>query len=513
MLFNSYTFVAVFLPILLVLAWLSGRAGRRDLVVPLLLGASLVFYAWWSLPFLGLLAGSILVNHALGRLILHRASRWQLWLGIAFNLALLGYFKYANFFIAQWNALLGTSVDNPPILLPLAISFFTFQQIAYLVDCRRGEAVRAGLMRYALFVCFFPQLIAGPIVRSTEVMPQLAELGRRLVPRARDLGPALSLFVIGLAKKVLLADNLALYATPVFVAADTGVPVTGAEAWIGALTYTLQLYFDFSGYSDMAIGLAWMFGVRLPVNFLSPYRATSITEFWRRWHITLSRFLRDYLYIPLGGNRRGRTQQFVNLMLTMLLGGLWHGAGWTFILWGGLHGAYLVINQAWAGVRRRLGWSRAAVSRPGRMLAWALTFAAVVLALVLFRAETLSGAGALLSATLGLEGFTLPRDYATLAPGLAAPLAAAGASFSGDQVLWALSKVELVLLLVVSFALILGCPNSARLFGLVTDERPDRLGRVLAWRPSAAWAVFTVALFAASLVAMTSVSEFLYYQF
>lgn len=521
MLFNSYSFVFLFLPSLLFLAWLLQRAGRQRLLAPLLLLASLLFYAWWSVPYLLLLAGSIVVNFFLGRRLQSRSpggAGW-LWLGVAFNLGLLGYFKYSNFFIHQLNTVAGLGLDNPPILLPLAISFFTFQQIAFLVDCRRGIAVRGGFTHYALFVSFFPQLIAGPIVRSTELMPQLAVAGQRLRNWSECLAPALTLFILGLAKKVLLADNLARYASPVFAAADGGVAITSAEAWIGTLAYTLQLYFDFSGYSDMAIALAWMFGIRLPVNFLSPYRATSITGFWRRWHITLSRFLREYLYIPLGGNRRGRGRQLVNLMLTMLLGGLWHGAGWNFVLWGGLHGLLLVLHRLWVALRGRF-WRRAgSAGLPARSLGWALTFIAVMSAWVLFRAETLDGAGAMLGAMYGVGGFTLPADYLSMLPSLAGPLAALGVSAGGDQVLWALSKLEMVLTLSVGLVIALAMPNTARLFDLVAagESRPDPGAVVhpssLRWQPRPAWALVALVMFGACLVSMTRVSEFLYFQF
>ncbi len=515
MLFNSYSFVFLFLPLLLVLAWLIQRAGRQQLMIPLLLLASLGFYAWWSLPYLLLLVGSIVVNYGLSRRLqdVSGTGRGWLWLGIAFNLGLLGYFKYANFFLDQMNQGMGLTLDNPPILLPLAISFFSFQQIAFLVDCRRGQAVRGGFTRYALFVSFFPQLIAGPIVRSVEVMPQLRDLARTRPDWASCLAPALTLFVLGLAKKVLLADHFALYATPVFSAADSGVSVTSAEAWIGALAYTLQLYFDFSGYSDMAIALAWLFGIRLPVNFLSPYRAANITDFWRRWHITLSRFLREYLYIPLGGNRHGKVRQLGNLLITMLLGGLWHGAGWNFILWGGLHGLFLVVHRLWVHLFQGSRRNSHPGSSMGRILAWAVTFVAVVSAWVLFRAETLDGAGLLLGAMYGQGGFSLPRDYLDMMPSLAGPLAGIGIESRGEQVLWAFSKVAMVLSLGAGLIIVLACPNTARLFALVESSPTDGNALSLAWRPGVTWYLLTVILFAACLVAMTRVSEFLYFQF
>ena len=328
--------------------------------------------------------------------------------GIAANLGLLGYYKYANFFVDNLNALLGNNLILETIILPLAISFFTFQQIAYLVDAYRGETHEYSFLHYALFVTFFPQLIAGPIVHHHEMLPQFA---RSTIYRlkAEHLAVGLTIFTLGLFKKVVLADGVAVYATPVFNAAEAGTALTFFEAWGGALAYTFQLYFDFSGYSDMAIGLARMFGIRLPLNFNSPYKATSIIDFWRRWHITLSRFLRDYLYIPLGGSRKGEARRLTNLLITMLLGGLWHGAGWTFVLWGGLHGCYLVVNNIWRKWRASRGHLH---STPvGRFFAWLLTMLAVIVAWVPFRAEGMGAIQIMLSAMFGLQGISLPTAW------------------------------------------------------------------------------------------------------
>ena len=296
------------------------------------------------------------------------------------------------------------------IILPLGISFFTFQQIAYIVDCAHDNVDTHGFFDYALFVTFFPQLIAGPIVYHRDMLPQIRSGDAFSFP-ITDLGIGSKIFAIGLIKKVVFADGMAVYATPVFEAADAGVALTFIEAWGGAFAYTLQLYFDFSGYSDMAIGLGRMFGLRLPINFRAPYKASSIIEFWRRWHITLSMFLRNYLYIPLGGNKRGRTRRWINLMITMLLGGLWHGAGWTFVAWGGLHGLYLCINHLWRFLADRSGIDLSA-SATGRFASWALTFVAVVIAWVFFRAETFDGAIGVLSGMAGLNGLILPEAWA-----------------------------------------------------------------------------------------------------
>ena len=343
MLFSSFIFILLFLPATL-LGWhIASRVAGGRFVLGVLVVASLFFYGWWNPAYLALLLVSITGNYVLG-LMLHQdqQSRIHLAAGITFNLGLLGYFKYAEFF-----SIGGTEYGSwrlEDVALPLAISFFTFQQIAYLVDVYRGESAERDPLRYVLFVSFFPQLIAGPIVHHKEMLPQFLGMGRTGVT-SRNLAIGGSIFLLGLGKKVLIADSLGGFADPMFNAVTAGVDPTLFEAWGVTLAYTFQIYFDFSGYSDMAIGLGAMFGLRLPINFNSPYKATSIIDFWRRWHMTLSRFLRDYLYIPLGGSRRNVPGRYVNLMIVMLLGGLWHGAGWTFILWGGVHGIYLVINH------------------------------------------------------------------------------------------------------------------------------------------------------------------------
>jgi alginate O-acetyltransferase complex protein AlgI len=315
---------------------------------------------------------------------------------------LLGWFKYANFFIHDVLRLNAPELD---IFLPLAISFFTFQQIMYLVESYRGDRVDAGLLPYAAFVAFFPHLIAGPIVRPREIMPQLLA-GDLAVPRAEHLAEGLTIFLLGLAKKLVLADTFAHFSDVGFAAAAQGAPLTLIEAWYAAASYALQIYFDFSGYSDMAIGLARMLNVRFPLNFTSPYKATNIAEFWRSWHITLSRFLRDHVYIPLGGNRQGETRRTVNLMATMLLGGLWHGAAWNFVLWGGLHGGYLVVQRLYP-------W------RLPLVVGRTLTLLAVIVAWVPFRASGLDATVAMLRGMAGCNGIALPQMIVHAFPSLA----------------------------------------------------------------------------------------------
>lgn len=345
MLFNSYEYLLVFLPTTLVGYFLFQHTGRATAAQVWLVAASLVFYSWWGMTYLPLIVMSIFVNYGVGTALGYSRIRFRKALlvgGIVFNLGLLGYFKYANFFTDNLNAL-GADIQIARIALPLAISFFTFQKIGYLVDSYRGETVGYDFLSYALFVTFFPQLIAGPIVHHKEIVPQFANSGnRRLVPD--NVATGLCILGIGLFKKVFIADTLAGWASPGF---DISPALSFTEAWATSLSYTFQLYFDFSGYTDMAIGTALMFNVRLPINFNAPYRATNIQEFWRRWHITLSNFLRDYLYVPLGGSRRSEMRTYANLLIVFLLGGLWHGASWMFVIWGALHGGALVIHRAW----------------------------------------------------------------------------------------------------------------------------------------------------------------------
>jgi alginate O-acetyltransferase complex protein AlgI len=396
MLFNSFVFLLAFLPAsLLIYHWL--RVTDRQMLAKLfLVGASIFFYGWWDVRYVPLVLVSIAVNFGISLLIERKPPRARLLviLGLALNLGLLGYYKYANFFVSTLDTLGGFDISMRKVVLPLAISFFTFQQIAYLVEVYKDRKAADSLTDYSLFVLFFPHLIAGPITHHKEMLPQFKVMGRGPLPYSY-VAVGLGILVLGLFKKSVVADSLAAICNPIFHAADQGHGLTPAAAWLGALAYTFQLYFDFSGYSDMAIGLGLMFGIRLPVNFASPYKSLSIIEFWRRWHISLSRFLRNYIYIPLGGNRKGEFKRHLNLMITMALGGLWHGAGWTFLLWGVLHGTYLVCNHFWSTLAPKGGGRARAVA------AWLLTFLAVVVAWVLFRATTLQGALSVLHSMAG----------------------------------------------------------------------------------------------------------------
>lgn len=465
MLFNSPVYIFLFLPIVLLGYFALSRYRLTQAAKSWLVAASLLFYGYWNPAYLPLILASMLVNYGLGT-VLGREQRQQrrtinnkaiLSVGVVLNLAFLGYFKYADFFLENLNLVLGTETRLLHLVLPLAISFFTFQQIAYLVDSYQHQTKEYDFLNYCLFVTFFPQLIAGPIVHHKEMMPQFARL-RNNVLNYRNLARGLFLFFIGLFKKVIIADTFAVWATQGF---DQSQILNLGDAWATSLAYAMQLYFDFSGYTDMAIGSALMFNVNLPLNFNSPYKGQNIQDFWRRWHMTLSRWLRDYLYVPLGGNRKGEARTLVNLFITFLLGGLWHGAGWTFIIWGALHGAATAFFKLWQGWGVRLP----------KWVGWFITFNFVNLAWVFFRATSYSDAIKVLSGMAGLSGVALPE----LLP---------------DNALW------------------------LSLFFLgVTVLAPNSLQLVERFRPTRGWAVLLVVVVVVSLFNLSRVSEFLYFQF
>ena len=528
MLFNSYSFIFLFLPVTFVVFFRLGY--RRPLHAAAWLAlASLFFYGWWNPAYVGLLLASIVFNYWVGLLLARdRPPAWLphrkgvLTFGIAVDLLVLGYFKYANFFLDSLNALAGAQLSVAEIMLPLGISFFTFTQIAFLVDTWQGKVKEYNFIHYTLFVTYFPHLIAGPVLHHKEMMPQFADPA--IYRRNYDhIAVGLTFFAIGLFKKAVLADGVAPYANLGFSAAAGGQPLTLLEAWGAALAYTFQLYFDFSGYSDMAIGLSRLFGVRLPLNFDSPYKARNIVEFWRRWHMTLSRFLRDYLYYPLGGNRKGKARRYVNLMITMLLGGLWHGAGWTYVVWGGLHGIYLVINHAWHGVRERLGMPAGAGTLLGNVIARGVTFVAVVIGWVFFRSPSVDSALSMLAGMAGLHGVALPTGLSGYMGSLPALLARVGIEFNlGSGTNFVLTYLWVGALFAVAFFL----PNSQQLLArhdpsLLAPD-PTRPGALplkpvpsfwIQWLPTRTWAIATGAMLGLGLLTLARTTEFLYFQF
>ena len=520
MLFNSYEFIFLFLPVVFGVFFMLGR-GSSYLAAAWLTLSSIFFYGWWNPVYVWLLLASIVFNFIVGSLISRSVaaqqrlrSRILLTIGVSVNLVLIAYFKYWNFFVGNISLMFGAVSHLSEIILPLGISFFTFTQIAYLADTYQGKVREYRFVHYALFVTYFPHLIAGPVLHHKEMMPQFA-LSENYRINWENIAVGLTIFFIGLFKKTVIADGIAGYVAPVFDAPAGGGVLTVLDAWGGALAYTFQLYFDFSGYSDMAIGLSRLFGVRLPLNFHSPYKAASVIEFWRCWHMTLSRFLRDYLYIPLGGNRNGVARRYLNLMVTMVLGGLWHGASWTFVVWGGLHGFYLLVNHAWRGLRARLTFLPRAGTWYGRAAARCLTFFAVVAGWVFFRAASVDVALSVLQGMLGLNGVVMPYRWLEKL-GAAGPwLAAHGVSFrdlpafSGGLLNWIV-----ILLLVVWF-----CPNTQQIMSayrpvLVMPKNWVAVGnRWWIWRPNAGWLIALIMLASYAILSLTEFSEFIYFRF
>ena len=378
MLFNSYAFIFVFLPLVFFVYFFLNKKRLSNLAKAFLVSASLFFYAYWSVYYLPILLGGIVFNFLVSKFLAKHQSKAILIFGIVCNLALLGYFKYADFLISNLNAIANTNLSLLHIALPLALSFVTFQQIAYLVDSYNKQTKENSFLNYCLFITFFPQLIAGPIVHHKEMMPQFANKFY-LIKNYKLIALGLFVFSMGLFKKSVVADIFSIFANAGF---DVEGNLTFLQAWATSLSYTFQLYFDFSGYCDMAIGLALLFNIRLPINFNSPYKALNIQDFWHRWHITLSRFLRDYIYIPLGGNRGGQSRTYLNLFFVFLIGGLWHGAAWTFVVWGALHGVAIVIHRCWQKLNFKLN----------KIIAWIITFNFVNFTWIFFRAKSFKDA-------------------------------------------------------------------------------------------------------------------------
>ncbi len=406
MVFSSLEFILLFLPFCIFIFYALHKTGYGRLVMPFLFLASLFYYGYWKPENIWIIIASIAMNFTLAKHIAKNSfSRKFLFIiGIVFNLSLLAYYKYTDFALSTLSALTNTDLPLTGIVLPIGISFFTFQQIAYLSDIytKKYNAGGESFISYCCFVCFFPQLIAGPIVHHSEMMPQFKNAKNQQI-NWENIYSGLFLLSIGLAKKLIIADSLAPIVTYGF---DTAPALGFLDACFTSIAYTLQLYFDFSGYTDMAIGCALFFNIHLPKNFDSPYKACDIQDFWRRWHMTLSRWLRDYLYIPLGGNRLGGTRTCINIFLTFLLGGLWHGAAWTFVLWGAMHGAALIIHRL---------WSQKYAKKLPTILGWSITFCFVNMAWIIFRALTFEDVWKFIQGFLGVNGlgFAYAFKYGT----------------------------------------------------------------------------------------------------
>ncbi|PPK57116.1 D-alanyl-lipoteichoic acid acyltransferase DltB (MBOAT superfamily) [Malaciobacter marinus] len=492
MLFNSYEFIFIFLPITFFIYFYLNSKRLIIASKGFLVFSSLFFYSWWNVAYLPLILVSMLFNYVIGNTLSQNNEEQKkglnktfskksiLIFGIVANVSLLGYFKYADFFIENFNLVTNSNIELLHLLLPLAISFFTFQQIAYLVDSYKAETKEYDFLNYALFVTFFPQLIAGPIVHHKEMMPQFANVKNK-VKNYRNIALGLFIFSIGLFKKVVIADTFAVWATAGF---DTATTLNFFEAWATSLSYTFQLYFDFSGYTDMAIGIALLFNIKLPINFNSPYKALNIQDFWRRWHITLSRFLRDYVYIPLGGNKKGSFRTYNNLMATFIIGGFWHGAGWTFIFWGFLHGLALSVHRIWQNLGFKM-WT---------WLAWLITFNFVNIAWVFFRAKEWDDAVKVLSSMFSLNNVVLHPMFESRLSSLKSYGVAFGGMFeniSGSK--FTVVVIILALLLVVLFK------NSM--------EKRDTF--ILNYKTL----ILTAICLVGGILSLNKVSEFLYFNF
>ena len=540
MLFNSYIFIFGFLPVALAGFALLGRFSRNG--APLwLIAISVAFYAWWRPINVLLMAPSVAINYGLARLIQRlgserpRAARSVVVVGIAANLLFLGYFKYLDFGRATVNAVLGTNLVLTHLILPLGISFITFQKIAFLVDVYAGRIKSFTLQQYTLFVLFFPQLISGPIVHFREMMPQFDKARYRL--DGEDVAVAITLFSFGLLKKMVLADSIAPYVSSIYDTAAAGGSVSLIYAWMAAIGFMLQLYFDFSGYTDMALGLARFFGIKLPMNFNSPLKATSVIEFWGRWHASLTRFLTAYTFNPvlLAISRRRTAKNlplisganitagaFVSLlvlptMLTMFLSGIWHGAGWQFIVFGVLHGAYLCVNHAWRAVRPALWPNVRSYNRLAHPAAWFITFFCVVVAQVFFRSPSVGTAMTMLRGMFGSYGVALPDAILARLGGLGAHLQSVGiAAINAPGGSFLKMAAWLLVLLVIALV----PPNTLQMLanyepalGFKLRAKDTFALRLLSWRPSPGWAIGIAAISVLGVLSLGQLSTFLYWQF
>jgi D-alanyl-lipoteichoic acid acyltransferase DltB (MBOAT superfamily) len=493
MLFNSFGFLLVFFPVVLLVFYATGAAYRSSMPVYWLTAASVTFYAIGAAELLWLLCASIVFNYIVGSILNwqnrhEKSTKPTLFLGVSVNLGTLAYFKYSGMVLSSAAALGLVQPIAWTVTLPIGISFFTFTQIAFLVDAHQKKIHSRNFVEYALFVTYFPHLIAGPILHHTEMISQFQR--RSLAaPNWNNLATGIALFSVGLAKKVLIADTVAPFADAVF--SHSAQPISASDSWLAAIAYTMQLYFDFSGYCDMAIGISRMLNIDLPLNFYSPYKATSIIDFWRRWHMTLSRFLRDYLYIPLGGSRHDTARTYLNLTITMVLGGLWHGAAWTFVAWGTLHGLFLLINHAW---RRYLN------AKIPSVLTWLLTFVCVVVGWVFFRSNTFADAARVLFGMTGANGFTS-----------AVPLIR-------DQ--FAIVWIGIATVVALLF------PNSQQLFNLPFVPQSQGEARPIAepfswglalhqlkWQPSKIWTASCTIMLVSAILLFRKPAPFLYFQF
>jgi D-alanyl-lipoteichoic acid acyltransferase DltB (MBOAT superfamily) len=470
LLFNSFEFIFAFLPITFFIYFYLNHLRVVEASKGFLLFSSLFFYSWWDIIYLPIILSSMLFNYILSHYLMQQDRKLEnilskksiLTFGILVNISLLGYFKYTDFFLENFNLTFNTKIELLHLALPLAISFFTFQQISYLIDSYKQKMKEYNFLNYALFVTFFPQLIAGPIVHHKEMMPQFSK-NKNKIKNYKNIAKGLFIFSIGLFKKVIIADIFSRWATQGF---DVATTLNLTQAWITSLSYTFQLYFDFSGYTDMAIGIALFFNIKLPINFNSPYKAVNIQDFWKRWHITLSRFLKDYIYIPLGGNRKGDFRTYNNLLITFLIGGLWHGAGWTFVFWGFLHGIALIIHRIWSHLNFRL-WS---------WVGWFITFNFINISWIFFRAKEWDDAIKVLGSMFTIN----PMIF----------------SFSLEHINGSIKTIPMVII-----------------FLFVVLFTKNSMEKLQEFKLNYRTVIFTVITFFLGIISMNKVSEFLYFNF
>ena len=546
MLYNSYEFIFGFLPLVLLSCFLLARYVGPGAAQILLIVASIGFYAAWNVVYVPLLLGSITCNYWLAQRMIAATDatrrRALLIFAIGVDLALLGYYKYTNYFLSTVNSLAGTTYEMAAILLPLGISFYTFQQITLLVDVSRGQVKEFRFRDFLLFVIFFPHLIAGPIVHHREMMPQFQKATWRF--DWTNLAVGISLFAMGLFKKAVIADGIAEHVAPIFADAASGRDPSLTYAWAAAIGFTLQLYFDFSGYSEMALGLARMVGIRLPMNFNSPLKSSSIIEYWTRWHITLTRFLTAYLYTPMvmaltrrrmaAGKKilsgpRTKPGTFLVLValptvITMFLAGVWHGAGNQYLIVGLLYGGYITINHTWRMYRPRFWKDNASHERIMQPVGFVLTFTGVIITMVFFHAESVRSGLNMVAGMAGLHGVVLPTAIALRFPSIGAALSQHGVEFGGGGLTELLATYGWIAALLL---IALGFPNTLEIMRdydpAITDTSPSALGRMpslvrcldrcLVWRPTPRWAAVTVMLTTSGILALNRISAFLYWQF
>ena len=481
MIFSSFEFIFLFLPLTFCLYFYLNKKRLTTLATGSLAFASLFFYSWWNIIYLPLILFSVIINYAFSFLMTKSTlyKKTLLIFGLLFNVLLLGYFKYSDFFLQNINFVFDTNYSLLRLTLPLAVSFFTFQQIAFLVDSFKGYVVKHTFLNYIVFVTFFPQLIAGPIVHHKEMMPQFTKQRNKFI-NYKNIYLGIFIFSIGLFKKVVIADTFSIWASNGF---DVLEQLSLIEAWITSLSYTFQLYFDFSGYTDMAIGVALLFNIKLPLNFNSPYKATNIRDFWKRWHITLSRFLRDYVYIPIGGNKKGSFKMYCNLLATFLIGGMWHGAGWTFIFWGALHAMAIIFHRIWCNTGVNLN----------KLLAWFVTFNFINISWIFFRAEQWEDAIKVLKGMFGFSGVVLPSIFQNISflQGNKIVIGEVFANFNSDT--------EITLWLLIALFICLFFKNSNE---IVSFYKPDN--KIV---------FFIVSIFTISLMNLDKNVDFIYFNF